>query len=125
MAATPPIPRDEDLYDEAGYSACIPASPMQSPPERRPTGGAISTSMDAAKAGGRTMLMLAFYLAAYPQAERTRSPPDAPATAAEHYIRWGRARGYRPNAATPPPADPACRRHISRTYGPICRTQPT
>ncbi|HEY1936206.1 MAG TPA: hypothetical protein VGG99_29720 [Acetobacteraceae bacterium] len=112
MSATPPIPRDTDLYDEAGYLRLYPG-----------IAEAIAAGMESSawrhfdKHGRRegrrpNDVDAAFYLETYPQAAADIAAARA-GDAAEHYFRFGRARGYLPNAATPraagavmPPAFP-------------------
>lgn len=97
----PPIPREDALYDEAGYLRLYPGLA-----EAIAAGAEASAWRHFDKHGRRegrrpNDVDAAFYLQAYPQAADDIAAGRA-ADAAEHYIRWGRGRGYLPNAAAPP-----------------------
>jgi hypothetical protein len=105
MSATPPIPRDKDLYDEAGYIRLYPGIA-----EAIATGTESSAWRHFDKHGRRegrqpNDVDAAYYLEAYPQAADDMAAGRA-GDAPEHYVRYGRARGYLPNATAPRAADP-------------------
>lgn len=99
-------PQNRDLFDEGGYL-------------RRNTGlveaieaGIVDSAWDHYDKHGRLEGRLPndvdpdFYLAAYPIVAADLGRPPIRGDAADHFIRFGRARGYLPHAQAPRPDDP-------------------
>lgn len=103
----PPSPQDRDLFDEAGY--------LRRHPGLRDAiaAGIVDSGWDHYDKHGRREGRMPndvdpdFYLAAYPIAAADLGREPRPADAPEHFIRFGRARAYLPNATAPRPDDPA------------------
>jgi hypothetical protein len=96
-----------DLFDEAGYLRLYPGIA-----EAIMRGDAISARdhyLEFGRAEGRQPNDVdpTFYLAAYPTIQNDLGRLPEPADAARHFVTLGRARGYRPNAAAPRPANGA------------------